>query len=384
MTGKDIVILGGGLGGIVAAGTLRKKLGDEHKITVIDKSTVHSFTPSYLWVMTGWREPSQVSKGLRLLSKRGIEFKNAEVVGIDVAKSLVQTSGGNLEYDYLIVSLGAELAPDALPGFSEGAYTPYTLEGAVQLRDILKGFPGGETVVLVSSLPFKCPAAPYEAALLIDHLSRTKKDRDKTNIQLFTPEKLPMGVAGPELGQSVVSMLEEKGIGFNPQVKPTRIDPEKREITFETGASVKYDLLVGVPPHKCPAVVRESDLAGETGWIPVDPKTFKTKHDNIYAIGDVTSIKLAVGLPLPKAGVFAHAQGEVAAENIALQIRGREQMKEFEGKGYCFIEIGDGKAGFASGNFYASPKPIVKLKKPGRIWHWGKVLFEKWWMGHWF
>ena len=146
---------------------------------------------------------------------------------------------------------------------------------------------------------------------------------------------------------------------------------------------MRYDLLIGVPPHKCPDVVRESGLAGEAGWIPVDPRKLKTEYDNVYAIGDITDIKLHSGLPLPKAGVFAHGQAEIVAENIALQIKGKERNKEFEGKGSCFIEIGGGLAGYASGNFYANPKPVVNLKKPGRMWHWSKILFERWWMRHW-
>ena len=258
------------------------------------------------------------------------------------------------------------------------------MEGAVKLREALKDFVGGNVVVFISSLPFKCPAAPYETALLIDHFFKKKKMQNKVNIQLFTPETLPMGVAGPELGKAVVDMLEERGIGFNPQVEPTQIDPEKKEITFESGDTLRYDLLIGVPPHKCPDVVKESSLAGDGGWIPVDPHTLKTKYNNVYAVGDVTAIKLSVGLPLPKAGVFAHGQAEIVAENIALQIKGKERIKDYEGKGYCFIETGGGIAGYASGNFYAEPKPIVNLKKPGRSWHLGKIIFEKWWMRHWF
>ena len=384
MASKNIVVLGGGIGGLVAANKLRQKLGVEHNVVLVDRDTKHNFGGSYLWVMMGWRTPSQVSKDLALVQKKEIEFLNAEVVGISPERNRVETTGRNLDYDYLIISLGAELDPEALPGFSDGASTPYNLEGAKNLGEELKDFSGGNVAVLVSSLPFKCPAAPYEAALLADYFFKKRKMRDKINIQVFTPETLPMGVAGPELGKAVVGMLEKKGIGFNPQVKPTQIDPYKKEITFDATDPVRYDLLIGVPPHKSPDVVRDSGLAGEDGWIPVDSNVLKTKYDNVYAIGDVTAIKLPVGLPLPKAGVFAHFEAEVVAENIASQIEGREPHKEFSGKGYCFIETGGGIAGYASGNFYGDPKPIVNLRKPGRMWHWGKILFEKWWMRHWF
>ncbi|MFZ3062153.1 MAG: NAD(P)/FAD-dependent oxidoreductase, partial [Actinomycetota bacterium] len=87
---------------------------------------------------------------------------------------------------------------------------------------------------------------------------------------------------------------------------------------------------------------------------------------------------------LPKAGVFAHYQADVVAHNIAAEIKGSRSRKAFDGRGYCFVEMGYGKAGFDSGNFYTEPQPTVRLRKPGRLWHWGKILFEKWWLWRWF
>jgi sulfide:quinone oxidoreductase len=127
-------------------------------------------------------------------------------------------------------------------------------------------------------------------------------------------------------------------------------------------------------------VVRESSLAGETGWIAVDRHTLETRFPKVYAIGDVVSIPLKLGKPLPKAGVFAHGEAEVVAKNIAATIAGEDAAACFNGHGECFVEIGDGKAGFGGGDFYAEPKPNVNVKRPGRGWHWGKVLFEKRWL----
>ena len=87
---------------------------------------------------------------------------------------------------------------------------------------------------------------------------------------------------------------------------------------------------------------------------------------------------------LPKAGVFAHGQAEVVSNNIAVEINKDGELKEFDGQGSCFLELGHDIAGFASGNFYADPKPVVILKNPGKMWHWGKVAFEKWWLWKWF
>ena len=176
MKNKNIVILGGGIGGIAAACTLRKKLSSEHRIIVVDKNTAHNFAGSYLWIIMGWREPSQVSKNLELLNRKGIEYKNAQVVELELEKNRIKTTRGDIDYDYLIIALGADLAVDTLPGFSDGSYTPYSLEGAVKLKDALRSFAGGDMAVLISSLPFKCPAAPYETALLADYFFKKRKN----------------------------------------------------------------------------------------------------------------------------------------------------------------------------------------------------------------
>jgi sulfide:quinone oxidoreductase len=144
-------------------------------------------------------------------------------------------------------------------------------------------------------------------------------------------------------------------------------------------------LLFAIPPHKAPKVVKQSGLADESGWIPVDKNTLKTKFDDVFALGDVNKIMLAMGMPLPKAGVFAHLQAEVVAHNIAADILGYRK-KEYNGWGECFLEIGYGKAGLVKGNFYAEPIPDAKMQWPplSRIWHWSKVIFEKYWFWRWF
>jgi len=96
------------------------------------------------------------------------------------------------------------------------------------------------------------------------------------------------------------------------------------------------------------------------------------------------AIPLENGMILPKAGVFAHGQAEVVAHNVACAITGKGKPRAYAGDGECFIEVGDGKAGIGKGNFYAEPLPVVQVKPPGRRWHAAKILFEKYWLHHWF
>lgn len=381
MKGKTILILGGGVGGIVTANSLRAKLSQEHRIIVVEKKTEYLFTPSLLWVMVGWRRPEHITKNLHRLLSSGIEVVQAEVQAIDPSAQHVITSSGNLSYDYLVIALGASLAPDTFPGFSEAAHSPYDLDGAVGLWSSLQTFNGGRVAVLVSSTPYKCPAAPYETALLLDDYFRKRGIRKSCDMAVYTPELLPMGVAGTAMGKAVVGMLESNGIQFNPQLKPLEIDPVRKELHFTNHEAIPFDLLAGVPPHIPTRAVKESPLANESGWIPVNKETLQTNQENVYAIGDITAITLANGKPLPKAGVFAEGQAHTVAGRISEEIQGKTSQIEFDGLGFCWIETGNGSAGFASGEFYAEPDPIVPLPRSGPVWHLGKILFEKYWLG---
>jgi sulfide:quinone oxidoreductase len=292
----------------------------------------------------------------------------------------VLTSAGEQGYDYLVVALGADLAPEGMPGYQEAANNFFDLEGATRLGRALASFDGGRVVVAISSLPYKCPAAPYEAALLIDDLLRRRGIRDRVELAVYTPEPQPMPVAGPVVGGAVRAMLEGQGIHYHPTVQLASIDPERRELVFKAGATAGFDLLAGVPPHRPPRAVRESPLASEAGWVPVDRRTLATRSENVYAIGDAASITLPNGKPLPKAGVFAHAEGLAVASEIAAQVQG-DGAREFDGVGYCWVSMTRDRAGFASGAFYAEPGPRMDLRRPGRLWHLGKVLFERYWLG---
>lgn len=379
-----IVVLGGGAGGLVAANNLRRRLPKKHRIVVIDRSSDHLFSSSLLWVMVGNRREEQIRRPLRRLANKGIEFHHAEVEEIDLDRRLVRAGLERFNFDYLIISLGAQLAPETVPGFDEMAFNLYEPGGCGRAYEALETFGGGTVGVFMPSMPFKCPAAPYEAALLVEAFVRKKGLRNRTEIHLFTPEHQPMPMAGPEMGDALAEMLCVRGIHLHLLYTFEELRPGPREIVSSDGRAEHVDLLLGVPPHQAPEVVRSSGLLGVSGWIHVDPETLRAENDRVWAIGDITSIRLPNGKMLPKAGVFAHYEANVVVDQIVSEIRGRKSDAAFDGKGSCWVELGDGKAAFASGRFYADPDPEVRMFRPGRFWHWGKVAFEKWWLRHWF
>lgn len=389
---KTIVILGGGVGGVVAAATLRKQLPTRHRVVLVDRETDHLFAPSLLWLITGKRTARQISRPLDRLTKKGIEVICGDIDRIDpntrqvsiVERSSTGEPSRDFEADYLVVSLGAELAPDAIPGLAEAGHSFYTLAGAESLRDALRTFDGGRIVVLTAAPAYKCPAAPYEAAMLINDLIRRRILGDRTQIDVYAAEPGPLGVAGRDVSAGVRSMVEAAGIGYHPEHQVVSVANAERRLTFTNGATADFDLLAYVPPHRAPRVVRDAGLTDDSGWIPADRDTLHTSYPGVYAIGDVTGIPLKMGKPLPKAGVFAEREAKVVAHNIIGDITGEGDTESFDGHGDCFIETGGGKAGFGSGDFYAEPTPQVALHPVGRRWHFGKLLFEKNWLRRWF
>lgn len=383
---QSVLILGAGIGGIVLANELRRLSPHTLEITVIEKNAVHRFAPSFLWLMTGDRTPEQISTEVRRLLHPEINLVTETIVKIAVDAKRVETDGGSYSFDYLIIALGAEYAPESIPGLSEETHTYYSFEGANELQSTLQSFRGGKIALVVCTLPYKCPGAPHEGAMLIADHFRKRGMIEAVQMHLYTPEPAPMPVAGPELGSAVVQMLGSKRVEFHPLHKLISVDSRTRRLHFDGKEPVSYDLLITIPPHRSPRVVRESSLSNESGWIPVDRSSLKTKHENVFAIGDVAAISIPgrwkpdVPMMLPKAGVFAHLQAEIVAHHIAEHARGNTSGKKFPGIGYCMLEAGEGLAGFAYGDFFAEPSPQLTLYTVGRAWHIGKVLFEKWWL----
>ncbi|MDA8205157.1 MAG: FAD/NAD(P)-binding oxidoreductase [Thermaerobacter sp.] len=378
-----ILIAGAGVGGLAAAHRLRLHLPQSDQIVVFDQNSMHTFWPSLLWVMTGTRQADQVQRSLTTLKERNITVVHAPITALDPTGKTVVTEDARWTGDALIIALGAVLDPSAIPGLVDEPGNFYTLAGAEAVWDQLQTMGQGRVVVLISRTPFKCPAAPYEAAMLIDGALRKRRRRDRVTVEVWAAEPAPMGVAGPAVSGAVIDALEERNIAYHPQQVVSQVNASDRRLTFQDGTAVSYDLLAYVPPHRVPTVVEAADLAPADGWVSVDRHTMETRFENVFAIGDVTGIPLALGKPLPKAGVFAHRQGEVVADIVARRITGRNNGSTFDGVGECFIEMGRGIAGFARGNFYAEPAPAIHAYKSGRHWHAGKVAFERHWWAQW-
>jgi sulfide:quinone oxidoreductase len=373
--GTRTVILGGGFGGLATANTLRRTLPAAHDVVVVDRSPRFHVGAGKTWIMLGTRRFEDISQARKALLEPGIRLIEASVDQIDVAGRTVLTGDGPLAWDHLVIALGADVNPGRVPGLAEAAETFYTVEGAERLRDELARFVEGHVLLLVAGVPFKCPPAPYEAAMLLHDAFSRRGLLGRVRLSMYTAEGAPMATAGPAMGQFIRGELAARGIAYHPLKVTTAVDGGRRQVGFADGTGTGYDLLIAVPPHEAPAVVRAAGLTGPSGWIPVDPQTLQVTQPaglrGVYAIGDVTSVPLPgrykpdVGLVLPKAGVFAEAQGRVVAQRIADEVLGQASGAAFDGRGFCYLETGGNRAVRAEGAFFELPAPVMEKQEPG-------------------
>jgi sulfide:quinone oxidoreductase len=354
----NIVILGGGFGGLAAANELRENLTQDTRITIIDKKDWFMMDLVKLWIINGTRNFESSKRSLENVTKKGIEFVNEAVLKIDPTNKAVRTKYRQFHYDYLIIALGVELAPEQIPGLKENGFILYDINDVPKIRDTIRNMKSGKIVMAITGLPYKCPPAPFEAALLIRSVLEETGASDAVQMDFYSPTPITLPAGGPKVSEDILQILESKKIKFHGNHKTVSVEPNK--IKFENGET-NFDILISVPPHKIPSVVIESGFAEIGKFVSVD-KTCKTNYDRVYAIGDVNQIMVTDKIAVPKAGIFAETEGITVARNIISQIKHELEHDKFDGKGGCFLETGKRIAGYIQVDMFATPDPLTELK----------------------
>jgi sulfide:quinone oxidoreductase len=353
---KHVVILGAGFGGLELASRLSDALADEVRVTLIDQSDGFTFGFSKLDILFFGASPDSVRIPYRELAKPSVEFRQERITAIDPAARHVTTDGGSYDADILVVALGADYDIAATPGFAEGGHEYYSIAGAERMRDTLPAFAGGTILIGVLAQPYKCPPAPFEGAFLLHDQLVERGLRDQTEIRVIAPMTAPVPVT-PEVSQRFLDELAARDVEYMAQKRVVELVPSTKEAVLESGERLPYDLFVGIPVHRVPAVVAESGLADD-GWVAVDRDTLMTPFPDVYAVGDV------VGIPMAKAGVFAENAAGVVADGIVARVRGDESQRRYEGQGNCYIEFGSGRVGKIEANFLGGPSPTADIVGP--------------------
>ncbi|MEP7379917.1 MAG: FAD/NAD(P)-binding oxidoreductase [Chloroflexota bacterium] len=373
---ERVLILGGGVGGTIVANLLARKLrrqidDEEIEVTVVDRLGNHVYQPGFMYITFGNEQEQDLSRPERSLLDGRVKLVVDEATRVDETSHIVTlASGATLPYDQLVLATGSRIAPEEIEHFDTQAHHFYTADAARSMRAALDAFSGGSIVVAIAGMPYKCPPAPLEVSFLIEAELRQRGLRDKSQVHFCSPIGRAFSIE--TVSEMATPVLEEKGIELHTFFNVEAIDPARKVVQSLEGEELQYDLLVLIPPHHGAQFLIDSGLApAPGGWLPTDHHTLQVGgRPNVYALGDATD------LPLSKAGSTAHFEAPIVAERIAAWVTGKplnEKRANYTGRVMCFFEIGDGKGTLLRFDYDHPPRP----PKPNRIWHLGKVLFNK-------
>ena len=319
--GKRILILGGGVGGVVAAKRLSERLKGrvDVEITLVSDTDYYLLPPLLVNIALGDLDPQQAQLPLSMLTRRGVKVVKASVTKIDPDNRVVETTQGKFQYDYLIASLGTEFDFKTY-NLAAGLHN-FTLDGALKLKEALSKFTGGRVVVFTPEPIYRCGVYPFEIAGQLDAIFRKRGIRDKVEITLIHPFSRPIEPLGPEAVKITEEYYAERGIRYIGSARPVEVD-EKGKVVVLTSEKVPYDLLIVVPPSRLPKPFEGTQLVQEYPngrWTGINVYTGRSiKYDDVYLPGEHSMPSVG----LPTAGVPVHFTALASANVIAGELLG--------------------------------------------------------------
>jgi sulfide:quinone oxidoreductase len=369
----NILILGGGFGGVVAAESLVKQLGERHQITLVSRTDKFLFYPDLVRLAFGKCERDDISFDLReAMLDRRIRFIKAEVARVDpFARRVVIAHGeieGDISYDFLIFALGRRLATERVTGFFEHANHLLTVDGAFEFYEKLKGFHGGRAVI--GQCPgARLPVPVYETAFALARQLQESEHTPGTRITIVSPDPPNFQLGDLNIARALRLALEENSIEYLCDFPIERVTPST--VIAGTGDTLDYDLLMLIPPFLGSSAVTGVGITDDEGYIKVDRTMRVQGTERMYAVGD------CVAFNGPKLGHMAAKQAEVAAANVALEIQGLEPVPAYDHEMMLVIDEGGGQTIYLHKGLWVDEPAKVKQ---GRFWSWAKHIHEKYWL----
>jgi sulfide:quinone oxidoreductase len=352
-----VVILGAGTGGVIVANLLGRKAKKQAHVTLVSKQENVFYEADLPYRIFDKKSLKSMYKPVRKSVNKNVDVLKDEVVGLDLDNnSVALSSGNNLSYDYLVIATGAQYDFDSVPGYKEGAFHYYNEEGINEIRKALGDFvekgTGGNVVIGIADLPFKCPVAPLEGVFMMEHFLRRKKLRKKTELHYLSPIGGAFSIE--QANVHIEKKFTKKNINLHTFFNTETIHHDRKVVESLEGDEIEYDLLIMVPPHRGQKYLQGSPIADESGWVNVNTKTLQNEdYPNVFAIGD------AANLPVSKAGSSAHYQAMATAHNLVDILKGKidiSQVKErYNGHATCLVMTSMTSAMFFDFNYNRPP-----------------------------
>jgi sulfide:quinone oxidoreductase len=346
---------------------LRDKIReDEVRITLLEPNTLHYYQPAFLLIPLGLMDDAEAYRPLSTLIPDGVRWIREKAKYIDPENRVVRYDGDEIEYDYLIISTGAQLDYSCIPNLREYSYNFYSYKDVLRLKEAINRFNGGTIVVGVAGVPYRCPPAPIEMILLLEDYYRKLGIRGEIDLKYIFPLPRVFPIEG--VSEIISPIFEERGIETHLMFNLEDIDGEKKKLISLEGEEIKYDLAILIPPHKGADVIIESGLGDRGGWIPTDRYTLNMKgYDNVYIVGDASD------LPISKAGSVADFEAEIVTKRITEDMEGYEPRHIYDGKVMCFVVTGIGEATTLVFDYENPPRP----HQPNFACYWMKLIYNK-------
>ncbi len=398
----DVVIVGGGAGGVSVAASLQARKSNL-SIAIIDPADIHYYQPGWTMVGGGIFAASQTAKTMGSLIPRGVKWIKSAVAAFEPANNAVVLDGCRVvKYDRLVVSPGLKLDWAAVEGLEEtlgrnGVTSNYRYDLAPYTWQLVQEMIEGRAIFTQPPMPIKCAGAPQKAMYLsADSWFRNGRLKD-IDIQFMNAGGVLFGVKDyvPALEKYIAKYDATLNFFHN----LVAVDGPAKKATFKFAkpetlselVTVDFDMMHVCPPQTAPDFIRVSPLADAAGWVDVDQVTLRHKtFDNIWSLGDV------MNAPNAKTAAAARKQAPTVAENIVADIAGRSPTAAYDGYGSCPLTVERGKIVLAEFGYGGVLKPsfpsfLVDGTKPTRAaWflkekilppiYWRAMLKGKEWM----
>jgi sulfide:quinone oxidoreductase len=368
----NVLILGGGFGGVVAAERLAKTLGPEHQITLVSRSSQFVFYPALVRLAFGKCAPDDITFDLRdAMLDRRVRFIRGEVARVDPLRRRVTLAGGDvvgdLPYDYLIFALGRRLATERVTGFYEHAHHLLGVQAALKFGEAVRQFNEGRAIIGYCQ-DARLTVPVYETAFALSRLLEERGVCERTRIKIASPELPSYQLGGSELARALRSALDSHDIEFLPDFPISKVTAE--HVETGDGTRMSYDLLMLVPPFSGAPAVLGTGVTDDEGYIKVEPTMRVASVERMYAVGD------CVNFTGPKMGHMAVLQGEVAAANVAHEVSGREPFEHYYHQIMLVIDEGGSDSIYLRQELWNDGGGTVRQ---GRFWGWAKRMQERYW-----
>lgn len=371
---KNVAVVGGGAGGLIFANTLAKEMSEDiqsgkMKIRIFDGSIYHEFQPGYLAVAFRGRDPESLRRYLSGLVLPGVELvpENCSKVDIDNRFIVTEKTGKKFEFDEVVIATGSKPDYSQIPGLSQANHDFHSsARASADAYKRLQKVRWGKVVTGIAGVPYKCPPSPNESAFMLDEFFVRRKLRNEVKVTFLTPYL--RSYSNETVNSIIEPIYKERNIEIITSFNLESVDPEKELLVSMEGDTLPYDTLFLVPPHTGAAIFKGEEYADSDGWIKTDKYDLHvTDHDYAFAIGDATN------LPISKAGVEAHLEAIVVANNIVSEMNGSSDRYEFTGRLQCSMETGFHQATFVVGTY---DKPIERIQ-PSFYNYMQKKLMER-------